>query len=170
MKVALKCYPPVTTWSPHSGQQEEGERRGHSFHLSFMTWKCYISLLLVSREPELSWCGYAWPKRGLSVVHLGSLAWRHTRRLSLHQHHFPHTNYEAKTICDFRPDSSQGLVFRKNYSPHSVPPGSSMGIKFDAPCFWIWIFFFFDPKKSVYTEWSAWSNDPDNSRQKTSSS
>lgn len=61
-----------------------------------------------------------------------------------------------------------GLVFGKSFSLHSIPPGSSMGIKSDAPYFGIWIFFF-NTKKSTYTDWSACSNYPDNSRQKISS-
>lgn len=145
---------PATTRSPHSSQREEGEReRGHCFHLSFMTWKCHISLLLISHGPELS--DVATPgskgglRRGLSVFPLGSLAWKRTWRLALRQCHFLHASYEAKTICDFRLDSSHRLVFGKSYSLHSLPPGSSMGIKFDAPYFWIWIFFL-SKEKCVY--------------------
>lgn len=31
-----------------------GKERGHSFLLRFMTWKCHMSLLLISHWPEFS--------------------------------------------------------------------------------------------------------------------
>lgn len=132
-----------------------GRERGHFFHLSLMTWKYPMSLLLISHGPELRDVAIPGSKgedlrRGLSVFHLGWLAWKHTGRLSLHQHPFLCADYEAKTICDFRPFLPWAGVWEE-LLPSFYTSREQHGHKIWCPIFLDLNFFFIQRKVHIQT-------------------